>query len=492
MRILSKNNDGFLMLAMKTEIINKGEYLLIRDDKSHQKLVVQVFDEEYLSSQPLIDDMIRDEVVTASSLENIHDPLNISMISNLLRDARIYHTKIRAAIDFAGNLTTEITGLPSRVFSRVSLLRLSELHSLLGRTGNFPIRLGRTGMANEDMVIYAEDLDGKLNIITGKKECGKSHLSKMLVKTLLEHGGYIVVFDLNNEYAGLAYNKDKSSSHIASRLIKLELGDILNFSLDYCGKAAISNMLKNALEMPAASLREFMRIWDQLECRKSLNLASIENAINSWNINEFVREALISRFHTIQTSKLFSDDINKKSLKFEDIISGMNGGAAMIVNMAELSPLVRRMLVELILSKLVELLEKTLIPPIFLFAEEAHLYVRDTYWEDIITRMRHFGIYATFITNQPDAINDGIYRQVDNIFLFNFVNENDLDKISKVSLADSDTIRSIVRTLPQRCCLAIGKAVCDLPVVVKVATLEVLAMGETKKFFRRQSLESCH
>jgi DNA helicase HerA-like ATPase len=235
-----------------------------------------------------------------------------------------------------------------------------------------------------------------------------------------------------------------------------------------------------------------MRIWDQLECRKLLNLASIENAINSWNINEFVREALISRFHTIQTSKLFSDDINKKSMKFEDIISRMNGGAAMIVNMAELSPLVRRMLVELILSKLVELLEKTLIPPIFLFAEEAHLYVRDTYWEDIITRMRHFGIYATFITNQPDAINDGIYRQVDNIFLFNFVNENDLDKISKVSLADSDTIRSIVRTLPQRSCLAIGKAVCDLPVVVKVATLEVLAMGETKKFFRRQSLESCY
>ena len=81
--------------------------------------------------------------------------------------------------------------------------------------------------------------------------------------------------------------------------------------------------------------------------------------------------------------------------------------------------------------------------------------------------MRHFGIYTTFITNQPDAINDGIYRQVDNIFLFNFTNDNDLDKISKVSLADNDTVRSIVRTLPQRHCLAIGKAVCDLPVVIK-------------------------
>ena len=67
MRILSKNSDGFLMLAMKTEIVSKGEYLLIQDENLGRRLIVQVFDEEYLSSQPLIDDMIRDEI--ASSLK---------------------------------------------------------------------------------------------------------------------------------------------------------------------------------------------------------------------------------------------------------------------------------------------------------------------------------------------------------------------------------------------------------------------------------------
>ena len=80
------------------------------------------------------------------------------------------------------------------------------------------------------------------------------------------------------------------------------------------------------------------------------------------------------------------------------------------------------------MNKLIELLEKSLIPPIFIFAEEAQLYIRDTYWEDLITRMRHFGIYSTFITNQPDAINDTIYRQVDNIFLFNFTNDSESRK----------------------------------------------------------------
>ena len=263
----------------------------------------------------------------------------------------------------------------------------------------------------------------------------------------------------------------------------VEPGNGLTFSLDYCGKAAISSMLKNALDMPAASLREFFRIWDWLENKQTLDIEALGNAINTWNINELVRDALISRYHVIQASRIFDDNGNGDGLRFENLIAKKSGGLAMILNMGKATPVVRRMIVELVLTKVVDLLEKMRIPPIFLFAEEAHLIVRDTYWEDIITRMRHFGIYATFITNQPDAISDGIYRQVDNIFLFNFTNDTDLDKISKVSLADNDTVRSIVRTLPQRHCLSIGRIVCDLPIVIKIAALEVLTLGETKKFF---------
>ena len=132
---------------------------------------------------------------------------------------------------------------------------------------------------------------------------------------------------------------------------------------------------------------------------------------------------------------------------------------------------------------MVDLLERSLIKPIFLFAEEAHLYVKDTYWEDIITRMRHFGIFTTFVTNQPDALSDGIYRQVDNIFLFNFMNDADLEKISRVSLIDTETVKSVVRTLPQRNCLIIGKVVREMPIVMNVKGADMMVYGETKKFF---------
>ncbi|HEX6282668.1 MAG TPA: DUF87 domain-containing protein [Nitrososphaera sp.] len=480
MKILSKNGNELLLLAMKEDSAAKGDYLLIEDRS--RSMVVQVYDEEYLSSQALIEDIVKEEVVNASSMENLHDPLNIGSLSRLVRDARVFRAKIRASVN-DGKLSSDVTWLPSRVESKIRRIAMKELDSLLGRCGVFPIPLGRAGH-EEEFEIYAEDLDGKLTVITGKKESGKSHLSKMLIKTLVQYGAFVVVFDLNNEYGGLGWSRAGIPSSIHQQVKVLEPGKTLRFTLDYCGKTAISGMLKNALDMPAASLREFLRIWDWCESKQSLSIDAIGNAVNTWNINELVRDALVSRYHVIHSSRLF---INGEGggLQFEDIISGKSG-AAMIIKMGEVSPTVRRMVVELVLSKIVDLLEHKQIPPIFLFAEEAHIYIRDTYWEDIITRMRHFGIYTTFITNQPDAISDGIYRQVDNIFLFNFTNDNDLDKISKVSLADNDTIRSIVRTLPQRHCLAIGKAVCDLPVVIKVAAAEVLMLGETKKFFTKK------
>jgi len=477
MKILSKSGNELLLLAMKDDSAAKGDYLLIED--RGRSMIVQVYDEEYLSSQALVEDIVKEEVVNASSMENLHDPLNIGSLSRLVRDARIFRAKIRASVN-DGKLSSDVTWLPSRVESRIRRLAMKELDSFLGRQGIFSIPLGRTS-DGEEFEIYAEDLDGKLTIITGKKESGKSHLSKILVKTLVQHGAFVVIFDLNNEYNGIGWNRDGTPSSVHRQVKLLEPGKTLRFSLNYCGKGAVSGMLKNALDMPAASLREFFRIWDWLENKQSLSMDAIGNAVNTWNINELVRDALVSRYHVIQSSRLFADN----GLQFEDMISAGSGGAALVIKMDEVSPTVRRMVVELVLSKFVDLLERQVIPPIFLFAEEAHLYIRDTYWEDIITRMRHFGIYTTFITNQPDAIGDAIYRQVDNIFLFNFTNDGDLEKISKVSLADNDTIRSIVRTLPQRHCLAIGKAVCDLPVVIRVAAAEVLMFGETKKFFKK-------
>ena len=424
-------------------------------------------------------------MISKFSTENIFDPLEITNLSQTIRDVRIFKTKIRASIDNENQITTDVDWVPSRVNSNIVKIGLNDIKDLLKKNMQYPISLGKCGSDNQNFEIFAEDLDGKLNIITGKKETGKSHLSKILINSLIQYGAYVIVFDLNNEYSGLSCNVDGMPSSISDKLLLLNPGRELKFNLTYFGKPSISNMLKNALDMPSASLREFFRIWDSLENKNILSLSELGKSFGTWTINELVRDALLSRFHMINSSRLFSsNNVNDRGFQFEDVIKTKPKGAAMIVNMSRISPVVRRMIVELVMNKLIELLEKSLIPPIFIFAEEAQLYIRDTYWEDLITRMRHFGIYSTFITNQPDAINDTIYRQVDNIFLFNFTNDSDLEKISKVSLVDSSTIKSLVKTLSHRNCLAIGKAVSNLPMVIKINPADMLTLGETKKFFK--------
>ena len=48
-----------------------------------------------------------------------------------------------------------------------------------------------------------QHIDGTLNIITGKKGCGKSHLSKLLMVNLVGYKATVVIFDLNGEYSSL-------------------------------------------------------------------------------------------------------------------------------------------------------------------------------------------------------------------------------------------------------------------------------------------------
>ncbi|MBO3804232.1 MAG: ATP-binding protein, partial [Candidatus Brockarchaeota archaeon] len=144
------------------------------------------------------------------------------------------------------------------------------------------------------------------------------------------------------------------------------------------------------------------------------------------------------------------------------------------------------LVVELILKKVKSLLESQKLPAVFLFAEEAHIYQQHTFWEDIVTRMRHLGIFSIFVTNEPNSLSETIYRQADNIFLFNFTNENDLAFVSKASTVDAQTVISLVKSLPTHHCLSFGRMTLDLPVVVKVEEEKYFKPAETRFFFARK------
>ncbi|MBS7605597.1 hypothetical protein KEJ31_04775, partial [Candidatus Bathyarchaeota archaeon] len=68
----------------------------------------------------------------------------------------------------------------------------------------------------------------------------------------------------------------------------------------------------------------------------------------------------------------------------------------------------------------------------------------------------------------------------------NFVNEHDLEFISRAAKVDAETLVSIVRDLPPHYCLVLGDVVKNFPVIVKVRPLNVQTMGETRLFFKER------
>ena len=481
MKILKKEADDILVVASPRERARVGDYLVASEpDRS---LVLQVYDERYLDVEGIEEEIAREEILSASASGTTSDPTELTTISTLIRDMRILLCKARGTIS-SGKLTPRANWMPSRTSSTVVPLPVIELGGSLEPLGSRTIWLG-TVDSGSAFGVPAEAMDGRITVITGRKESGKSHLAKILLRGLLENGAYAVVFDLNDEYGTVGVRADGTETADAPKVRVMRPGRELKFSLSSVGLRPITNLLSHSLEMPGTSLREFVKIWEQLDNRDELTLASLELAIQQWRCNEFVRDALVARYRTSASCGLFTDSAHQQ-FDLQDFFTLNKEGGALVVSLSGVSPLNRRMVVELMLSKLVELLERRKIPPVFLFAEEAHLYLRDTYWEDLITRMRHFGVFTVFVTNQPDAIDQKIYRQVDNIFLYNFSNDSDLALVSQASMADADTVKAIVRTLPPHMCLLLGHAVRNLPVVVSIDPFDSPASGLTRRFFDAQ------
>jgi len=484
MRLYKKEGNTVQILSFPTENVEKGDYLIIEDQRQpNRALIVQVIDVQFANVPGIIEELLRD---STNSEEPAHlngqdfDPLEVASHITYIQDSRTLVCKIRATLE-KGKITTGGTWLPSRSQSTIKHLPTTSLLNLIKINHTLPINLGET-KDSTSLNIDATTLDGKLNIVTGKKETGKSHLSKLLVLGLIQHGAPVVVLDLNGEYAHLGYGSDGKKNEHHNKIYALAPGVNFKVTLAQMKLRVILNILLHALNLPGTSAREFRRIWQFLDEKAMLSLHELGEAIRNWKCNQHVRDALYSRYYSLVNSGFFTDN-QAEATNPEEHFQQIRTGGAIVINVKDTSLVDRQIVVEYILGKLVDMLTAHKLKAVFLFAEEAHLYLRETYWDDIVTRMRHFGVFTTFVTNQPDTIRENIYRQADNIFLFNFTNEHDLETVSHAAKADAETVKSIAADLPQQHCLLLGNTTKDFPIVAKIRSLNVQTMGQTRLFF---------
>lgn len=482
MKLYRKEGNIVQILSFPNEIVEKGDYLLVEDAEAGKGLIVQVIDVQFATIPGVLEELLRSlpdggELIQGEDV----DPLEIAPHITYIQDASLLICKIRATVENE-TLTPSSSWLPSRSQSTIKKLPVPTLLKLAKINGKLPITLGTTKDSSV-LTIDASSIDGRLNIITGKKETGKSHLSKLLMSSLVSYRATVVVFDLNGEYLSLGMSSDGKRNINYDKIHVLTPSQNFKVALKQLSLHILLGILVHALHLPGTSTREFRRIWKELREKDKLTLHELGETIRNWNCNQHVRDALFSRYHALVNCGFFTDNIGEATLLEEALLKAKEEGGAIIINLRNTSTIDRQIVVEYILGKLLDTLTAGKLKAAFLFAEEAHLYLRETYWDDIVTRMRHYGIFTTFITNQPDTIKESIYRQADNIFLFNFTNEHDLDVVSRAARVDAETVRSIARDLPPHSCLTLGKVVRDFPIVARVKALDIKMMGETRLFF---------
>jgi DNA helicase HerA-like ATPase len=477
MQIYRLDGNSLDIISCPPEDLRKGDYVLVEDVSAEAALVAQVVNVGYADIPGILEDLLR-ETGTGKLAGKDFDVLQIRSFVDMIKDAKVFRCKIRRSL-LRGKLSDDISWSPSRSTSRIIKVEERELLKLAGIDEKPSITLGTLKHGTE-VTTPLSSIDGRLSIVTGKKGTGKSHLSKLLVLGLVSHGGICVVFDVNGEYINLGRSSD-GEVYLNNQILVLSPGENFKVTLKYMGLGTLLSIVSAVLDLPANSAWEIRRIWGLLEARNALTIKNLGAAINTVS-NGYVRDALLRRYESLVGSGLFTDN-TEETTTLEEWLRRIKNGGAVVINLHHLPASLRRIVVEFMLSKLCYLLESWFMRAIFLFAEEAHLYLRETYWEDIVTRMRHLGIFPTFVTNQPDSISDSIYRQADNIFLFNFTNENDLSTVSKATMVDAQTIDTIAKELPPHHCLVLGKAVNDFPLIMKVNELKAKAMGETRLFF---------
>ncbi len=483
MKLYKKEGNILQILSFPNENAEKGDYLMVEDPDARKAIIAQVIDVQFASIPGVLEELLRtlpDGGVPIQG-EDI-DPLEIAPHITYIQDASLLICKTRATLENEA-LSPSNSWLPSRSQSTIKKLSVPMLLKLAKVEGTRPIILGGTKDSSL-LTIDATAVDGMLNIITGKKGCGKSHLSKLLMASLIGYKATVVIFDLNGEYTSIGMTQDGKRNMYYNKIHALTPSQNFKVALDQLHLNVVMGILIHALHLPGTSSREFRRIWKTLKEKGKLSLYELGEAIRNLTCNQHVRDALSSRYHAIVNSGFFTDNPAESTFLKECLLKSKEEGGAIIINLRNTSTIDRQIVVEYVLGKLVDSLQSWKLKAVFLFAEEAHLYLRETYWDDIVTRMRHFGIFTTFITNQPDTIRESIYRQADNIFLFNFTNEHDLDVVSRAARVDAETVRSIARDLPPHHCLTLGRVVRDFPIVTRVRSLDMKTMGETRLFFK--------
>jgi hypothetical protein len=372
------------------------------------------------------------------------------------------------------------------------------------RDGGHRLRLGWT-MSGHDFYVEGQDLE-KVNVITGVKGSGKSHLAKVILLQLIAQGAPCLVFDINREYIHLPRAEVEAQTGQTRRrgIIHLEAGGNFRLGVKQFGLPPLLTLLQR-YGLPEVSALHFenrvARLWAEAEAMEAgggrkAPYVGLEQLIQMAESGEFgggssatvINHAIRSRLEALKNTHIFARTA-AEAASLGTAYRQIRDGGALVIDISGLSNLAREGFVQAIIELIKDLclweIEHGAHRFPFIFFEEAHLYVSPRSIDYIVTRSRHLGITSFFVTNMIHGLDEAVLRQADNLFLLRIPFEDDVRHVSRSAATDFETLAAFVRRLRQRHALVIGGVTAHYPLIFEVDPLEgVNTAGETRFFFR--------
>lgn len=493
-----------LIFNPRNDDLRVGETLRIEERDSQEGLIIQVIAFRMVTFPSLAQEQLQLAMGQASALsselltylsevQQPHDNLEPSELRNL----KVAICKIRK---LTGQEWDQWDGwIPIRDVSITHVSDQELFDNSVADLGN-PLHIGET-LRGKPFNIEGQYLE-KVNIVTGVKGAGKSHLSKVLLLELIKAGAPCVVFDLNREYIHLPNHEiDTDTGDIQHKgIIHLKAGESLKLGVRQFGLNPLVTMLTK-FGLPEVSAMHFENRMSRLlheaeqqeQYGRSAPFIGIQHLIDmaddlEFSANEVVSAAIRSRLEAARNTHVFASHA-EEATSLQTEYDKIRDGGALVIDISSLTNLSRQGFVQAIIDILREICEREIqlgsgrFP--FVFFEEAHLYINRNTIGYIVTRSRHLGMTCFFVTNMVGGLDETVLRQVDNLFLLNLPFDDDVRHISKSAIVDQETMSSYVKRLRRHHVLILGDVTRQYPVIIKVKELKnIRTAGETQYFFK--------
>lgn len=480
-----KGDDVLLIYHPVDESAEVGhQFKIVEMTDVQDGLIVQIISNDSLEyvglQQEIIQRVLEDRL--AETMRHLDREYGIGQ----MRSLKIATAKIRKRVR-GGNWETWDGWIPTRNVVIEAIQPDELIVNVIPQTG-FPINFCSYNGTSLD-------LDGEslnmVNVITGVKGSGKSHTAKHFVLQLAFNRVPVVVFDVNGEYI------DLPGAQV------MRWGGNFRPALDEVGHVMLQQMVRDVRPLPENSEAVFAsrlpQVWADRRrfCERnpqpfSMDIATLRQV--TWGGGDYVQNAIDSRLETIQSMNLFHEYRQSTSnpSSIETAYDYAANGNPIIFDMRDLSSSLQRALVGAMNNAIKDICRREAgqngqgrFP--FVFYEEAHFYISDDTIIDIITRGRHIGMGAFFVTNTPQELPRTVFRQLDNLFLLSLTHNDDIKNVSNSSFTDEATIRSFATRMPRHHGLIIGNITRRYPLVVRINPLPegVPTSGETRSTWNR-------